>query len=151
MKEKKKEKSSEKKEKRPAERKEKTLSGEPKKKKMKLDGPKRALSAYMYFSSAKRPELSAKNPGITVPEMAKMMGQMWKEASAEERAPFDKMAEEDKERYKRDVANGVTRAVPTTKVKETSSSSKNSKPTVSKSATKPSASTATLKVEPKSA
>jgi len=62
--------------------------------------PKKALSSYMFFCSSKRPELKKAQPKLTVPEMAKLMGKMWQDATDATKVPFDVMAKKDKERYK---------------------------------------------------
>lgn len=42
-------------------------------------------NAYMVFAGAKRKEVSDQNGGMSVPEVAKILGQMWKEMSADEK------------------------------------------------------------------
>lgn len=72
-----------------------------KKKRAKKDknAPKRALSAYMYYSNAMRNTVREENPGIAFAEVAKVLGQRWKELSAANRAPYEEQAVVDKERY----------------------------------------------------
>lgn len=43
---------------------------------------------------------------------------MWKEATPEQKKPFEVLALEDKERYKRDLANGVVAPTKKTATKE---------------------------------
>lgn len=80
--------------------------GGEKKKKRKKDknAPKNALSAFMYFSSAHREQIKAENPGIAFGEVGKALGQKWKEADAEAKAPFEEQAAKDKERYREEMA-----------------------------------------------
>ncbi|GAA5960914.1 hypothetical protein JCM3765_007535 [Sporobolomyces pararoseus] len=68
------------------------------------NAPKRPLSAYMHFSQAKRAEVKEENPDVTFGEIGKLLGAKWKEADAEERAPFEEKAKEDKARYEKEKA-----------------------------------------------
>jgi len=77
-----------------------------KKAKAKKDpnAPKKALSAFILFSNAKRAEVTAElkaaNPDMKgVAEVGKKLGEMWKALSDAEKEPFNKMAADDKERY----------------------------------------------------
>lgn len=55
--------------------------------------PKRGPNAYMIFSNEKRGEVKAENPGLKVTEIAKVIGDMWKELSEEEKQEYkDKAA-----------------------------------------------------------
>lgn len=68
-------------------------------KKKDKDAPKKALSGFMFYSNAVRDQVKADNPGIAFGEVGKKIGEMWKALSAEDRAPYDAKAEEDKSRY----------------------------------------------------
>ncbi|BDA45001.1 probable non-histone chromosomal protein 6 [Coccomyxa sp. Obi] len=72
-----------------------------KKKKAKKDpnAPKKALSAFMFFSSAKRDEVKKENPEISFGEVGKVLGEKWKAIGATEKAKFEEMAKKDKVRY----------------------------------------------------
>ena len=48
--------------------------------------PKKALSSFMFFANAKRPELRKEDPSLKITEIGKKLGVMWKEASPEEKA-----------------------------------------------------------------
>jgi structure-specific recognition protein 1 len=74
-----------------------------KKKRAKKDpnAPKKALSAFMYFSNAKREEVKAANPGIAFGDVGKALGERWRALGADERREFDEAADRDKERYAR--------------------------------------------------
>lgn len=73
----------------------------PAKKRAKKDpnAPKRALSAFILFSQAMRASILAETPGASIGDVAKALGVKWKAISAEDRAPFDALAIEEKERY----------------------------------------------------
>ena len=49
-------------------------------------------------------KVKAGNPGISITEISKILGQKWKEANAETRAPFEEAAAKDKARYKEEMA-----------------------------------------------
>lgn len=76
------------------------------KKKAKKDpnAPKRGLSAYMFFSAAKRAEVLEQNPSFGVTDVAKELGARWKLVTAEEKATYQQQADEDKARYEREMA-----------------------------------------------
>lgn len=61
-------------------------------------------SAYFHFAAATRPKLKAEDPDISITEQAKKIGALWNELSAEEKEPYEKLAEEDKERYNNEMA-----------------------------------------------
>lgn len=61
--------------------------------------PKRAKSAYIFFTMAKREELVAANPSLSQAEIMSELGRWWSNASVEEKTPFEKLAAEDRERY----------------------------------------------------
>ncbi|GAA5930695.1 non-histone chromosomal protein 6 [Sporobolomyces koalae] len=69
------------------------------------NAPKRPLSAYMHFSQAKRAEVREENPDVSFGEIGRLLGAKWKEADAEERAPFEEKAKEDKARYEKEKAD----------------------------------------------
>ena len=73
--------------------------GAKKEKAEKEEGPKKPVSAYMYFSNAKRAEIKEANPGIAVTEIAKLLGEQWRNADDAAKAPFVAMANKDKTRY----------------------------------------------------
>jgi len=68
-------------------------------KKKEREGPKKPLSAYMFFSAAKRANVKEKHPNWKPTEVMKHMGELWGKASAEDKAEFEKQASEDKQRY----------------------------------------------------
>ena len=78
----------------------------PKKKRAKKDpnAPKRGLSAYMFFSAAKRAEIAEANPEFGITDIAKALGERWKTVSDEEKSVYQQQAEEDKARYEREMA-----------------------------------------------
>jgi ABC-type transporter MlaC component len=52
------------------------------------DAPKRPASAYILFSNAKRAEVVKANPAAKLPEVAKILGGMWKALTPEQQSKF---------------------------------------------------------------
>jgi hypothetical protein len=69
---------------------------------MKQLGPKRGLSAYMFFCEATRPQIKDKNEDMSFDEVNIAVGEAWRGLSREETKPFEKLAKEDKARYERE-------------------------------------------------
>lgn len=70
-----------------------------KKKKKDPEKPKRALSAYMFYSNERRPTLKARSPELPFGEYAKIIGAEWREMDEATREKYVEMANDDKERY----------------------------------------------------
>jgi hypothetical protein len=79
----------------------------PKKSKEVKTAPKRALSAYIFFTQAKRDEVKKSNPSMKSSEIMSELGKLWKGLSDKKKKPYEKLAEEDKERYAEDMKNYV--------------------------------------------
>lgn len=75
----------------------------PRKKKDKNE-PKRGLSAYMFFSQANREKVKQENPGIAFTEIAKVLGEKWRNVSADDKKEFEEQAAKDKSRYEEQMA-----------------------------------------------
>ncbi|EAX98410.1 HMG box family protein [Trichomonas vaginalis G3] len=59
-------------------------------------------SPYIIFSKEKRPQVKAENPGISFGDIAKKLGEMWKNMSEEEKKPYIEKAEAEKAEHKDD-------------------------------------------------
>jgi len=72
-----------------------------KKRRAKKDpqAPKRALSAFFFFSNERRADVQSKYPSWKVGQVAQELGRAWKSLTDEERSIYDKRATDDKERY----------------------------------------------------
>lgn len=72
-----------------------------KRKRAKKDpnAPKRALSAFFFFSQMKRPEVQSAHTEWKVGQVAQELGRMWKALTEEEKKVYEKMAYDDKHRY----------------------------------------------------
>ncbi|KAJ3044471.1 FACT complex subunit [Rhizophlyctis rosea] len=82
-------------------------SERPKKKAKKekdADAPKKALTSFMIYSKEKRPELMAADPSLGVKDVAKKLGQMWKEIDPAEKEKYEAKAKEAKDRYNEEMA-----------------------------------------------
>ncbi|KAH9856299.1 high mobility group box domain-containing protein [Lenzites betulinus] len=60
--------------------------------------PKRALSAYMFFSQDWRERIKAENPDAGFGEIGKLLGAKWKELEDDEKKPYLDQAAADKAR-----------------------------------------------------
>jgi hypothetical protein len=78
--------------------------------------PKRPKNAFMHFCQDKRAEVKLANPTMKAKDISKLFGQMWKEISEEERAPFTLIAKKEKEEY--NSTNGITVKTKKTKTPE---------------------------------
>jgi len=64
------------------------------------NAPKKALGAWIFFTNETRPKLKKKNSDKSMTELTTMMSHLWQECSEKDKVPYQKMAEEDKVRYK---------------------------------------------------
>lgn len=70
----------------------------------KVEGePKRPSNAYIFFVNSNRSQLKEEFPEIKNTEVTKKLGKMWKETSETDREPFNKMAQDDKVRYQKEM------------------------------------------------
>lgn len=65
--------------------------------------PKRSSGAYVFFTNYMRPIIWKQQPNLKFVELGKVLGQKWRALSKEDRAPYEKLAEEDKARYQREI------------------------------------------------
>lgn len=56
-------------------------------------------SAFMYFSKEKRPIIKGQDDSLSIGDVAKKLGSLWKMLAPEQRTPYDELAKEDRERY----------------------------------------------------
>lgn len=71
------------------------------KKRKDPDAPKRARSAYIFFTMDQRKK--GEHADEEVKDQTKAFGKAWKKLSKKGRAKFDKLAEEDKKRYEKEM------------------------------------------------
>lgn len=65
--------------------------------------PKGPKGAYMCFVQVARPEINKEFPTMKFAEIAKTLGERWKGMAAELRGGYEKLAEQDKDRYQREI------------------------------------------------
>lgn len=56
-------------------------------------------SAFFLFCADFRPKIKAENPGMSIGDTAKKLGEMWNSSSAEEKQPYERNAAKLKEKY----------------------------------------------------
>merc|ERR1712223_1711927 len=61
--------------------------------------PKKPVTAYIRYANEVRPDVMKKNPNMKVSEVAKLMGQMWKEVPTAKKEALTKAYQMDKEAY----------------------------------------------------
>ena len=66
--------------------------------------PKKALSAYIFFSNTKRQEIVKANPDQPPNFIMTLIGKAWKSLTLDEKMPYIVMSEDDKKRYDRQKA-----------------------------------------------
>jgi len=71
-----------------------------KKKKKDPNAPKRASTAWIFYTSEKRPDLRDENPDKKMTELTTIMSEMWRNLTDEEKKPYKDMETKDRERYK---------------------------------------------------
>ena len=79
----------------------------PRKKRRDKDKPKRAMSAYLVFLNKHRDETQKKNPSWSVTDVTKELAAKWKTVSQSERDECQRVSDEDKARYYREMQNYV--------------------------------------------
>jgi len=65
--------------------------------------PKRALTSFMCFSNATRAKVREEFPDLAFGDVGKKIGQMFRALTPKEKSKFEKMANKDKERYRREM------------------------------------------------
>lgn len=58
------------------------------------------MSAFLYFSQDKRRKIKDSNPSIRNTEVSRILGEMWRSASEEERRPHIEREKKEREKYK---------------------------------------------------
>ncbi|MED6251281.1 hypothetical protein ATANTOWER_027139, partial [Ataeniobius toweri] len=77
--------------------------GQKKKRFKDPNAPKRPPSAFFLFCADFRPKVKGENPGLSIGETAKKLGEMWNSSSGEEKQPYEKKAAKLKEKYDKDI------------------------------------------------
>lgn len=66
--------------------------------------PKRPMSAFLYFAQGRRTKIKSENPDMKNTEISRILGDIWRNASEEERRPYMEKEREEREKYKVAVA-----------------------------------------------
>lgn len=72
--------------------------------KAKRTGPKRGLTAYIFFCNDQRAVLKEEKSVLSTNEVTAELGKRWRELSEKDRKPYTKLAEKDKARYEKEKA-----------------------------------------------
>ncbi|ORZ17663.1 high mobility group box domain-containing protein [Absidia repens] len=100
------------------------------------NAPKKNYSSYLHFCDEQRPQLAKEHPTFNQPELAKLLGEMWKALSDEDKKPYQEVASQDKERYDQEMANYTPPDLSdVTAVMDKKVKTKSTKPTAAKSMT----------------
>lgn len=93
--------------------------------------PKKATTAFMLWLNETREEIKKANPGITITEVAKKGGEMWREMK--DKSVWEEKAAKDKERYANEMKSykPPEDAASSSKRKHESPSKKNTSQTMS--------------------
>lgn len=62
--------------------------------------PKRPMSAFLYFSQGRRSQIKADNPDMRNTQVSRILGEMWRNLSDEERKPHVEKERKEREKYK---------------------------------------------------
>lgn len=65
--------------------------------------PKRPMSAFLKFSQKRRTTVKENNPDMSNTDVSRLLGEMWRNASATERAPYIEQEEQERSKYKEDI------------------------------------------------
>lgn len=70
----------------------------------KAEGPKRAMTAFIFFSNDQRNKVKAANPDMKLPAISSKLGEMWRGMSEAAKKKYQDMADADKIRYEEEKA-----------------------------------------------
>jgi len=65
--------------------------------------PKRAKSAWIYFTEKHRSTVMKKHPKKSMGEVSKELGKMWQKTTDKQKQPFQKLSDTDRDRYNQDM------------------------------------------------
>ncbi|XP_016416430.1 high mobility group protein B1b [Sinocyclocheilus rhinocerous] len=85
--------------------------GEKKRRFKDPNAPKRPPSTFFIFCGDYRSKIKGENPGLSIGNIAKKLGEMWNSSSAEVKQPYEKKAAKLKEKYDKDIALYRTKGI----------------------------------------
>jgi len=62
------------------------------------------MNSYLFYTKLNREKIKKENPDLKSSDVVKEMGKRWKNISDDDKAPYEKMAKEDKARYDKEKA-----------------------------------------------
>lgn len=74
------------------------------KKKKDKTGPKRPISAFIFFCNAHRQNIKNQNPEMKQTEITVKLGEMWKDVKTKDKHKYEELAATDKKRYEAEKA-----------------------------------------------
>ena len=101
--------------------------------KKKRSGPKRGLTAYIFFCKDARAQIKIDNPEMPTKDITAELGRRWQELTDKDKKPYLKLAQDDKDRYDSEKESWVE---PENDVQKTKKASTKSKPKASSSSSK---------------
>lgn len=66
--------------------------------------PKGPSASFMFFTNVQRPIVRQEHPKLSVIDVTRHIGELWRNLTTEEKAPFEELAKEDRLRYAREKA-----------------------------------------------
>ncbi|CEG80656.1 hypothetical protein RMATCC62417_14959 [Rhizopus microsporus] len=75
-----------------------------KKRERNPDLPKQPTSNYLFFCNAIRPQIEKEFPELVFAQKSRIYGERWRKLSDEEKKPYNEMAQQDRERYTKEMA-----------------------------------------------
>jgi len=79
------------------------LKGKKKKNHKDPNEPKKAKTGFIFFSMKFRQQVRDSQENMSIPETGRRLGAMWKELTEAQKEPYQKMHEDDKVRYQREM------------------------------------------------
>jgi len=74
-----------------------------KKRKRQNLGPKKPLTAFMYFAKANRAKVKEANPEADFGTLGRLVGEAWRKLNDEQKIPYQEQSKADKERYAHEI------------------------------------------------
>ncbi len=62
-------------------------------------GPKKARSAFLYFSSDRTPALKEEQPSLSPLDLSRVLGEEWERLTEAEKKPYIELSTNDRSRY----------------------------------------------------
>eukprot|EP01089_Gocevia_fonbrunei_P009444 TRINITY_DN2174_c0_g1_i1.p3 TRINITY_DN2174_c0_g1~~TRINITY_DN2174_c0_g1_i1.p3 ORF type:complete len:161 (+),score=42.63 TRINITY_DN2174_c0_g1_i1:276-758(+) len=94
--------------------------------KKKEGQPKRPLSGYLFFCQKHRAEIKDKYPNLKLTDVSKKLGKLWGKAGKKEKEEMQKLADNDKVRYEKQMKKWNAKQQSSSESEEESSSDSSS-------------------------